>query len=274
MSSKARIGLLVAVHIVAGLLSAWYANTANSHGMSPAVDELMFIGLYALVYAQAGLIGIWSGLSTTRLEWRLPSVVAATAFVCIANTGGGTRVAFLWIALVAWPILLVLISLRHSRLGLQLAHLPNGLTVSKRFQFTIRHVLLATGVVAVVLGMGRGVRSINNLNTVAVMTYPPCFVMVELATLWATLGVGRPLPRLAVVVPTAFGVGTLATYNVYGRFEQAGFGSLWMLWSAALGLQAIITAVSLLVVRSCGWRMVSGAESTVMLAPEPISAEK
>ncbi len=261
MSSKAKIGLLVAVHVVGGLLMAWYVKT---HRLSPASNWIS-TGLLALVLAQAGLIGVWGGLSTIRLALRLPAVVAATALawaVLLIVNSMAMLFDFLNITLTAVPIFVVLSVLRYSRRRLRLAHLANESPSAKGFQFSIRHLLLATAIVAVVLGISRAVRASLNTQSgiVLVGVYPPCGVVVELATLWAALGMGRPTLRLVVIVPAAFVVGIPT------------LGWMWMPFSAHFGLQAIITAASLLVVRSCGWRMVSGAEIneiTAIPAPEP-----
>jgi hypothetical protein len=55
----------------------------------------------------------------------------------------------------------------------------------------------------------------------------------------------------------AFVVGTIPIYYL-GKEDSSSF----VVWSVIFGLQAIITAASLLVVRSCGWRLVSGEGNT------------
>jgi hypothetical protein len=269
-STKVKIGLLLAVHVGAGLLLAWYVNT---YRLSP-VSNWISTGLLTLVLAQAGLIGVWGGLSTIRLALRLPAVVAATALawaVLFIMNPMAKLFDFLNITLTVMPILVVLSVKRYSRGRLRLAHLANESPAAKRFQFSIRHLLLATAVVAVLLGIGGGVRTFINTHgsIMAVAILSPFFVMVELATLWAALGVGKPTLRLAVVVPTAFVIGTVPMYYFYGRLVGQGFGWMWMLLSGMFGCHAIISAASLLVVRSCGWRMLSGAEVTAIPNPEP-----
>jgi len=267
-STKVKISLLVGAHVIGGLLMAWYVNT--HHIISP-VSTWMSTGRLTLVFTQAGLIGIWGGLSTIRIAWRLTAVVATTAFawaaLFIVNPAGGKHIA-IHIMLNTVPILVVLSVVRYSRRRLRLAHLANETPAANGFQFSIRHLLLATAIVAIVLGIGRGVRTFGNTQSgvVAMVIYPFCFSLVALATLWAALGIGRPIPRVAVVVLTAFAVGTIPMYY-NGMLGQAGLGWWCMMWSAMFGLQAIISAASLLVVRSCGWRMVSGATNTAMPAP-------
>jgi hypothetical protein len=266
ISSKTKIGLLVSIHVVAGLLLAWAARRNTGPTMQA-------VGLFALVFAEAGLIGFWGGLKSTRLVWRLPAVLVATLYlwaVCaVATLDASDHLALVIIALTVVPILVVLSGLRHSRRRLRLTDLAGASPVSEGFQFSISHLLLATAIVALVLGIGRGIRTINNRQSdiVVVAVFPPCFVMVELATLWAALGIGRPTPRLAVVVPTAFIVGAIPVFYVPGRADPSI--SELIVWPAIIGLQSIITACSLLVVRFCGYRLVRGDRNEVDPIPAP-----
>jgi len=258
MSPKVKIGLLVAVHIVAGLLLVWArANGLHTIRRMIAGFPIHTVGLFALVFADTGLIGFWGGLSTARFKWRLPAVyVAAMHLAAVLQQKFS---AFIMIALTSVSILVILSRLRNSRKRLRLAHLANESSLKEGFQFTIRQLLVITAVVAVVLAIGRGVRMITATqwgDALAVVIYTPCFILVELAMLWAALGIGSPTPRLAIVVPTSFAVGAVPAYYLEG-VGHANW-QRFVYWSTVVGLQAIITAASLLVVRTCGLRLVSG----------------
>ena len=248
-STKVKIGLLVAVHVVAGLLLAWTARLATTP------FPISKFGLFALVFAEAGMLGIWGGLSTMRLVWRLLAVPLAILYLWRLVVP--EPVVLLLIALTAVTILVVLVVLRHSRRKLRLAHLENESPASEGFQFSISHLLVATALVATVLGVGRGVRAISTWqeNMFVVAVFPPCFVMVELAALWAALGLGRPWPRLAVVVPTAFVVGDIPIFYMGTPAIDVPIWQL-IIWPIIMGLQTIVTAASLLTVRCCGYRLV------------------
>jgi hypothetical protein len=260
ISSKTKIGLLVAGHVVAGLLLAW---------MVYGITHTAFVGLYALVFAQAGLLGIWGALGTTRPMWRLPAVVTTTAYLCVLNITADrnwsrwSEIGMRYLLMIALPtavIFLALSRLRHSRRRLSLAHSVGLSPTAERFQFTIRHLLLTTVVVAVVLAIGRGVRAFtdteSNVFVVSLAILVPWIIIVEMASLWAALGVGRPMPRLAVVVPTAFVVGAISFYYRANVIPVPVDWKMYVSESAILGLQAIITSASLLLIRSCGWRLV------------------
>jgi hypothetical protein len=193
-----------------------------------------------------------------------------TAFlgaVNVAAEGSWPHLAVEMFFLVAFPsavILVVLSALMYGRRKLRLAHLAASPATVEGFHFSLSHLFLATTVVAVVLAIGRGAMSLaaanfagNGLATMFVVAVTvPSLIIVELATVWGALGIGRPTLRLAIVLPTAFVLGLVPPF-----FQQTIMGSDWerfLGWSLVCGLQAIITAASLLVVRSCGWRLVRG----------------
>jgi hypothetical protein len=255
MSPKVKISLLLAAHVVGGLVLALTARPAGTFPFA-------FLGLFALLFAEAGLVGFWGGLSAVRLVFRLFAVLLATLYLwavfVLAMRDGEIYSVLLVFALTVVPIVVVLVALRNNRRRLRLVDLASAAPASEGFQFSIRHLLIATAIVAVVLGIGRAIRTISNTKSdmVAVATFPPCFIMVELATLWAALGLGRPAPRFAVVVPTAFVVGAIPAFYLPGPTARESWQ--FFIWPIIVAIQSIITAVSLLVVRSCGWRLVRG----------------
>ena len=253
LSTKMKMSLLVAAHVVAGVVLAWA-------GRPFRYDPIRSAGLVALLFADSGLVGVWGGLSLTRLTWRFPAVLVAILYFWGVMSFEGFNPSIAEYLMIAFPtvaLVMVLIGLWHSRYGLYLAHLPDELPLPNGFQFSIRHLLLATAIVAIVLGVWRGVQSISehHYNFRVLVTIPLCIIVVELATLWATLGMGRLLLRLAVIVALAFGIGMIPLL----LFGQEADLQTMTHFSSIFGFQAIISAASLLVVRSCGWRLVSGA---------------
>lgn len=250
-----RSDFVLAAHIGGGLLLAWTSWSASA-GLSG-------LALFALVLADAGLVGMWGALSGRRWGWRLSAVLVASVWLWGLVTRD-SRISveyslslFLVIALTAASIMAILSGFRHGRRKLRLTRLTNDLPAIEGFQFSIRQVLLATAIMAAVLGIGRVVRNLDRKsnNVTAVAIFPPCTALIGLATLGATLGGGRPAPRLGAVLPVAFFIGMIPYYYI-GRPNDSP--QQFVVGLALFGLQAIITAVSLLVVRSCGWRLVSG----------------
>jgi hypothetical protein len=167
---------------------------------------------------------------------------------------------FLMVALPSALILLILSGLRHSRRRLRLGQSVAAVSAAEGFQFTIRQLLVMTAIAAVVLAAGRGVGHLPTTDdfwqaTVAFAVVGPYFILLELATLWGALSIRRPFPRLLIVLPTAFVVGAIPPVYLTTPLWMSLDWKDFIAWSCFMGLQATIMAVSLLVVRTCGWRL-------------------
>ena len=260
MQPKLKIGLLVAGHFIGQLACA-----STIDFPPPSIPA--FIGLFALVVSDAGLLGIWAALGYSRRSWRLVVVVASTAYLCTlisvafkANDLDELIMVFLVVALPTAAIFLVLTGFRFSRRRLQVGQL---VLAAEGFQFSIRQLLVATGIAAGLLALSRGLGHLPTTGpawkiTIFFAIVGPYFMLVELATLWGALGIGRPLPRLLVVLPTAFVVGTMPPFFLNTPLKMYLDRTDFIAWSSFMGLQATILEVSLLVIRSCGWRLVRG----------------
>lgn len=256
LSTKAKIGMLVAGHIVAGLMLTWPAGAERWPGPAEVAQA-------AILFADAGLLGVWGALGETRLWWRLTLVPLATAWLMMVTLAGvsNAQIEIEEIVglslLIGWPtvlLLLVLIGLRHSHRRLQVVHSLEASTACEGFQFTIRHLLLTTTIVAVVLAIGKNIPHLDEIIVISVVLCP-CLGLVELAVLWAALGFARPALRLSIALPAAFVVGLVPPFYS-GSLRQQGW-TTFVAWSCITGLQAAITAGTLLVVRSCGYRLAS-----------------
>jgi hypothetical protein len=260
-STRLKTGLLVAAHIAAGLLLSY-----ASSQMPGKNNNWVFGAFLVVIFADSGLAGIWGGLGTTKPQYRFPITLGISAYlgglIIWLSHGHGTKLVamvatFLLVALPTWLILLPLSILRHSRRHLNVVQCHGDFARDEGMQFTIRQLFLATTVVAIMLGLGRGIQGLDDRSVlgmfIGLAIVCPWIVIVELAILWGSLGIGRPWPRLLVVLPTAFVVGAIPMFSL-----KSGFIVI-VIWSCIIGFQAVITAGSLLVIRSCGYRLVRGA---------------
>jgi hypothetical protein len=266
LSTKTKIGLLVTAHVACAIALTW----ADRDATWPSAAE---IGQSAFVFADAGLLGIWGAFGTSRWFWRIPVIlvglvclIASVIYDATGQLPQGIAMplsimieAALVMSSPAWIILIVLMVLRCGRRRLHVTNSISSPAVAEGLQFTILHLFIATTAIAVALGLAPLVQKLaGTLMLLAVIG--PCVVLVELAILWATLGIGRPWPRLVVVLPSAFVVGAVPPFYLSQLSQD---WSTFVAWSAITGLQATITAGSLLVVRSCGWRLVGGNDEAV-----------
>jgi len=266
MSSKVKIGLLVAAHVVAGVLLAWRVYTwALFMGLYSA---LAIGGLVALFLAEAGLVGMWGALgSTSRTGWRLLAAASTLTYVCVVFVTAlrgwswrnleGLVTAYLAVALPTAVIFLILCGCRDRGWGIRLDQTD---APTRSLQFKLRHLFILTAVAAALLAVGRALehvpaRTDGSQAAILFAIVVPYLVLAELATLWSAMGIGRPIPRLLVVLPMAFVVGAIPPFYLKTHMGNKSDWQVYFVCSSVVALQATITAVSLLVVRSCGWRL-------------------
>ena len=255
----AKIKTLVAAHFVVFLVG-WIG--AFHH--APDVRFGFFLGV---IFSEVGLLGIWAALGHAPWARRLLAAAAVIVASCVATLVAEPyaelpqAVGYLLVfGLPCAIVFCVLGVLRRSgrRLALRRA---TEFSAREGFQFSIKHLLIATALVAGAVSVGKVTRTwhpndrwLDMLPVLAVI--PPCFVFVALATLWATLGLGRPLPRLSFVSPGALMAGLMPLVCLPGDPNMKDF----LLWLAMTGTTLLITVGSLLVVRSAGWRLCSAAK--------------
>jgi hypothetical protein len=265
----ARIKCLIAAHVVAFLIATIF----SYHQNGPDFATLSFL---ALAFADSGLVGLWAALGNARWQKRFSALVGT--FLCFWLTAilvQPHRVEareiigyFLLIGLPSAVIFAVLSGLKWSARRLALRQ-TSDLPTQEGIRFSLKHLLIATTAVAVVLAIGRAARTVPHLGgaleiVVVVGSTTLCIVMIELATIWAALGLGRPSPRLLIVLPLAFVVGLLPPFyfNREREVEQL------VVWCCLSGGTTIIVASSLLMVRAAGWRLCRAPE--VPQADEPV----
>ena len=123
--------------------------------------------------------------------------------------------------------------------------------VKEGLQFSIRHLMLLTFVVACLTTVGKLLEPtrahFDVLATVVVLGL--CYVTVALTSIWAILGMGHPVVRSIFVVVIAISAGLFAGYVIAG--EELGF------WVSTTGLQAVLLISSLAVIRGVGYRFLA-----------------
>ena len=122
-------------------------------------------------------------------------------------------------------------------------------------RFSIRGLMLFTASVALLSAGARALQDTPRRMILLMTVWAMCFVAVGLAALWAALGKLRPLGRGTVV---------LVLSPLLGAFFAFGAGAAPQGWAyiiLTILLYAALLLGSLLVVRSCGCRLLRGAAS-------------
>ena len=148
------------------------------------------------------------------------------------------------VALVTWLVRLFRGTLQ--RVEVDQTNLKEGL------QFSIRHLMLLTFVVACLTTVGKLLAptwaDIGLMTMVVVVGL--CYASVALTSIWAILGTGRPFVRSMFVVVIAIVSGLIAEY-VFDHGEEIPF------WLSTTCLQAVLLVSSLAIIRRVGYRFVA-----------------
>jgi len=244
LQPRRRILWLVVAHIVVGLVGAVVAYRA---GPSPTLKGAVFFGL---VFSQTSLLGIWGGLGTNPWWQRLIGIVVAVGYL-VPLLGIGIHepnLATLIVVTAATAfVLTVLLIARFFKVVLQID--ASSVTSGGRIQFSIRHLMILTSVVACLLTIGKWLQPFFYYDTIlfAMLLLGGIFGVVGVVPVWSVLATKRPvLYSLGVVA-----LGVSAGY-CYAWTRTSGQEGVWM---TATATEVTALVLSLFVVRSCGYRL-------------------
>ncbi len=262
-----RLHCLAAIHIAASLLTSCLAAQSIGAPWTGLVSD-------TLLAAQLGLLGIWAGLGDhSKLAGFSGVAAGAMSFSLLAfaevwpevsTVGGMDGWVALWylmfslaLAMMALSVILAAaISLRLRGIALRQIEEAAHAQDTEALQFSMRQLMLLVLVVAVLVKLGPTVQTrLNDYNSSlamlsAVVCWGLCFGIVALAGLAATLSVRLSAERLLTATALAGGLSLLPPYyfpelltNDFAASAAVLVGAAWVL----IG--------SLLVVRSCGYRL-------------------
>ena len=256
---------LLAAHVLLLLGATWFRSNSSPRSI---VDEVLF----SVFPAQACLMGIWLGVGRARVLWRWGVAVAGTGLIGTAfaferwtaiSRGLGPlssyMIRFLGLAVVLTAATAVLILVaRRWYSAVLVSNWQTEQGPAEGFRFGVRHLLIVTFVVAMLLGL-RGAASHflrESEEAVGPFLYMLFFAVAWgvpcLIVLWATLGPKRLHERLAVALVCVFLAATLTPLYDGLDWQDRDF---WRFALVVVTMFAIVI-VSLLVVRSAGYRLV------------------
>ena len=236
----------------------------------------------SLFAAQIGLVLVWSVLGDTHWAIRLPvCAVLGTLLALPMSLGYGFSGQVFPVQLVSLAILCLLLRLRGFRL--QRGEHPEvaaGRTVASKtagpIQFNIRHVLIWTTSLAIVLGVLRALDLLSlgawlpyfERGVVAVLTGGILVACVFVVALWAALGAGPLWLRLLIlccaVLICGFAVAIIHFFTsaspllnyrqLWGYRQEFWMSASWyIVWVTLAGS---LLAASLVILRVIGYRLV------------------
>jgi ABC-type multidrug transport system fused ATPase/permease subunit len=241
---RPRILWLVLAHIVVGLTGAFVAYPLRG----PTLRGPAFVGI---VFSQTSLLGIWGGLGTNPWWSRLIGVVVGVGSLGLLLGVGVDELAWenYFIVSVGTALITgVLLVVRCFRVCICVATVEQA--AAYRMQFTIRQLLVLTFAVACLVSLGKWLAPhlMNVTEPLLLTLIGLVFATVGLLSVWPALGARHPVLPSLIVIVVAAGVG----FCFAQLTPMSGMASLWM---TVTSIEALVLVPSLLVVRSCGYRL-------------------
>ena len=264
-TTKLRIISLVVTYVALGCATRWFVNlTAGRYGY---YHGWMFV--QAVVCALLMLLGLWLVLQRRGIFWRILGCLAGIIFsAALLSNGYPTSFRRLTILIsIFFPLCAIA---THGLIRCYWKAEPTNIHEVQEgrrdaFQFSIRHLIGLNVFVGCLLAFANALRtqhfggvpffqwgslSIEYMSMLTAFVMSFTLVVIAISTIWATLGMATPMPRLILVFTMAPLLGLLYPYVSREALNQ------FPLWVAAHLLTTALVTGALLVVRSCGTRLV------------------
>ncbi len=250
IQARHRIVFLVGVHVAIGLVAAFVTAAAFRRSDRSTMFRWLQAVWLGIMFGQTTLLGTWAGLGLSRwwkrLFWVSVGIGCILLLLTLCQDSSfyeiGT-VVVLSTALVA----MTAIVLRVSGSVIQ----PGWLDAARarRLQFSVRQLMIVTLLVGCLAAVGR-----------ALPSYAIDARWLSGAILWgavsAWFGLVPVWPALATTHPVRYGIESVVVAATIacclGRIAANGDEALL---TTGIAIEATVVVVSLLVVRSCGYRL-------------------
>jgi hypothetical protein len=258
MTGDRRLWSLAVVHLGLGIVASFVApiELPDPLGLAAILPpfglrHVLLVPLLASALCQAVLISLWGSSPGVSAGGRMAGLVAGAAYL-EALFPGDSRREFLGmstITIVVSTAALLVVRAMGVRLTRRGDPGRPARAEAEGLRFSIRGLMLLTAAVAVLSAGARILRESYQRLLLLSAVWTLCFVTVGLVALWAALGDARPLRRCPVVLALSPVLGALFAYAADAHPAGRVYITLTMLLHPALLLG------SLLVVRSCGYRL-------------------
>jgi hypothetical protein len=253
MRLNPRIRSLWIAHLVAGIfdcgLFAIMPRTP-SH-----LDEWPLVLFLGILLSQAYLLGLWAAFSNAALWRRLLGLGIGTVYLEGLIDSVTVDQVLHWAATtVSLGTAGVLLTARGRGRELRRVMEAPSRAVPEPWQFKMRGLMIGTVVLALLFAGARDLREMDHPNTIQWVVFGSYNVALGVAATVAALGLIPPIKRLPAVFLLSPTLGTLFWYGMDSPSPEDYLKS-----NLCLLTQAAVTFGSLLVVRSCGFRLTTTA---------------
>lgn len=260
---------LVAAHVALAGMFAWWADAGE-----PTVPLALYVGV---TFCQTSLLGIWGGLGSRHWIERLVGVALGIVVLAPLFSWGlwaslqGEILGLVALCTLATAGVMLLVRRVAEMRSIEASSTtsPAKSLAREGLQFSIRHLIILTSVVASLIGLGQwlGPYVGSFHSSVELVVLGLCFVTIGLGAPWATLGTGSPIVRSVIVLAIAVGA----------AFVPLLVDAHWpvVFWLVVMITEVGLLLLSLAVIRWCGYRLVRRgtfsplARPTVVPSPVP-----
>ncbi len=263
-----RIRWLVVAHAILAALSLLVMCFQFNEGTLP-----LFLILSSLPLGSLMTLSVWIGMGQSRWWWRLTlglvaifylsgfSLVVDLSFAPARLPIGDWMTEYLQKTAELTALLLLLVGM-FMLIGRRFALLQlksHTLTHSGRLQFSMLQIMVAMSTVAIILSLLREVRAASghepsNWETITIYSFLFVTYLVNtVCAAFATLESGQVKRNVALVLVVTILLGIVTAIAMFSDLSEWWFFLGSMLFMI---VPTVIVLVSLLVVRSCGYRLV------------------
>jgi len=261
MSDERRLRNLAAAQVALGVIAGVLAPLelpplGLQHILPPlGLQHILIVPLAASAPSQAVLLAVWAVASPGALWKRLTGLIVGAAYgevLLVADLGAeflGTAAVTVAAATALW-IGVRALGVRSRR---RAEEARPGRPASGGLRFSIWGLMTLTAAVALLGAGARALQATRLREVLFTLAWVLCFVAVALAALWAALGEAEPRRR----VPVVFALSTVLGVIFACAADTHPSGRTLILLT--MTLYPAILLGSLLVMRSCGYRLVGRA---------------
>ena len=212
--------------------------------------HILIVPFFASSFCQSFLLCLWGAASKAMLWKRLAGLVAGVFYLEALTSGDfGREFPGIWTITIAVTMVSLLVLRRFGVIVKRQADLGQpARPESKGRRFSIQGMMIVTAAIALLCAGARALQASGVQHFLINLACAMCFVVVGQVSLWATLGDALPLRRVPAVFVSSLGLGAYLALPAHTVGRVYVFLIMVMYPTALLG--------SLLIVRSCGYRLV------------------
>jgi hypothetical protein len=255
-----RIKILVGVHLVLGIVPVTIFFLPRKEEFLPILSILILIPIPQLL-----LVSFWSWFVKRKKIKKYHVILNAILYLSLwpiigsaSYTPEKMKLVPLYGGFIVMGVMIVIISKLSLAFVLKKHELcyisdPKSLDLNTHFQYSIIHILVVVTIAALILGLMQSAQIANRSSfdwrllmwTLLILA---SMVFYTICPAWAALRAGNPILRILLVNFAAIFLGIINSMSL-------DFSDL-LIWIIQSSLFTIIIIASLLVVRSCGYRLV------------------